>query len=186
MSNNKAYVKLHLLPIRGANAIKQFACSSWLPDSIYTQNHDTSTEEFDPVLNRDQLVDTMYKLFELYAREATDCSNRAEFESYYILYNLGVEHIKMEITLKAMQFSESPIFQHSLLICKAAWLKNYVRFFRMDYSLAEEFSTVHGFQVSSDQLIFTKKSLVTSQDRRFGTILSAKIDSNIGAIIAPS
>ncbi|RDD39795.1 Germinal-center associated nuclear protein [Trichoplax sp. H2] len=180
---------------------------------LYSESRmaDTSTEEFDPVLNRDQLVDTMYKLFELYAREATDCSNRAEFESYYILYNLGVEHIKMEITLKAMQFSESPIFQHSLLICKAAWLKNYVRNAMQtmsiaysshkskfpikkltqilqfkDYSLAEEFSTVHGFQVSSDQLIFTKKSLVTSQDRRFGTILSAKIDSNIGAIIAPS
>lgn len=50
---------------------------------------DTPVEEFDPILNKEQMMDAMYKLFELYTDDTADCSNQAEFESYNILYNLG-------------------------------------------------------------------------------------------------
>lgn len=47
-------------------------------------------DKFDPKLNRDHLQQCLLKLLKLYTAHTGDISlSRAEFESYYLLTNLG-------------------------------------------------------------------------------------------------
>lgn len=47
-------------------------------------------DRFDPKLNRDHLQQCLLKLLKLYANQVGDLPpNMAEFESYYLLTNLG-------------------------------------------------------------------------------------------------
>lgn len=50
----------------------------------------TDLDKFDPKLNRDHLQQCLLKLLKLYTTHTGDMPpSRAEFESYYLLTNLG-------------------------------------------------------------------------------------------------
>jgi len=63
---------------------------NWKVLSVIHRLADTPLERFDPKLNRDQIQQCLSKLLRLYSEaEHTAAARWAEFESYFLLTNLG-------------------------------------------------------------------------------------------------
>lgn len=92
---------------------------------------ESSVEVFSPELNNDHIQECLKRLLVYYENEdASSCPNRAEFESYYLLFNLRSNDAHQHfMTLPRCVFYNS-LFQLAHKINKSAIQGNFVRFFR--------------------------------------------------------
>ena len=90
---------------------------------------------FDPKINNDHTTECLKRLLCFYETEAGPSAykdTRSEFESYYLLHNLGsFEALNRAMTLPDEGIKNSSLFRLALDIAFTFMLKNFVRFFRL-------------------------------------------------------
>ncbi|XP_031554410.1 germinal-center associated nuclear protein-like [Actinia tenebrosa] len=104
---------------------------------IYAGFHlcETSIEHFDPRINDNHIQECLKRLLVLYKDLHPHSLNRAEFEAYYLLHNLG-SHEAMEHSLRLPQHIKcQPNFKAAWNISLMKLVGNFVRLFRLVRSL---------------------------------------------------
>lgn len=93
---------------------------------------ETPIDVFDSKINNDHTSECLKRLLGLYDEEIVSaCNSRPEFESYYLLYNLGsFDAVSRAVTLPT-EVNQNWLFQLALAISRAAIMKNFVKFFRL-------------------------------------------------------
>lgn len=87
---------------------------------------------FDSKINDDHTSECLKRLLGLYDEEIVSvCNSRAEFEAYYLLYNLGsFDAVSRAVTLPT-EINQNWLFQLALEISRAEIMKNFVKIFRL-------------------------------------------------------
>ena len=93
---------------------------------------DSCLDVFDPKINDDHTLECLKRLLCAYDAEYPAFNEaRAEFEAYYLLYNLGSFEALTRGTAVPLEIQSHSVFRLATQISKSTTFGNFVRFFRM-------------------------------------------------------